>query len=173
VSGPSACRASLTRMAALWPTRRSIGVASMSPEGRASRFHCDPVHGRNRRNPATQMCRGERPLSTHLGRSPQLSQLVSCPLAADTRPECVSLKMSLSSGRLHLLSLVRSTRALQDCSDRVLAEPDMATDQPVAHPGDRPAGDRRVRSFEPTVLEHPQRAVAAAGRCFRFGGMRR
>jgi hypothetical protein len=31
-----------------------------------------------------------------------------------------------------LLSLVRSTRALQDCSDRVLAEPDMAADQPVA-----------------------------------------
>src|ERR1700737_4546506 len=39
---------------------------------------------------------------------------------------------SLSSGRLHLLSLVPSTRALQDCSDRVLAEPDMAADQPVA-----------------------------------------
>src|SRR5271165_808129 len=54
------------------------------------------------------------------------------PLAADTRPECVSLETSLSSGRLHLLSLVRSTRALQDCSDRVLAEPDMAADQPVA-----------------------------------------
>src|SRR5205809_5379424 len=36
------------------------------------------------------------------------------PLAADTRPECGSLKPSLSSGRLHLLSLVRSTRALQD-----------------------------------------------------------
>src|SRR5215469_17963607 len=34
--------------------------------------------------------------------------------------------------RLHLLSLVGSTRALQDCSDRVLAEPDMAADQPVA-----------------------------------------
>jgi hypothetical protein len=30
------------------------------------------------------------------------------------------------------LSLVRRTRALQDCSDRVLAEPDMAADQPVA-----------------------------------------
>src|SRR5467141_4136268 len=54
------------------------------------------------------------------------------PLAADTQPECVSLKTSLSSGRLHLLSLVRSTRALQDCSDRVLVEPDMAADQPVA-----------------------------------------
>lgn len=54
------------------------------------------------------------------------------PLAADRRPECVSLKPSLSSGRLHLLFLVRSTRALQDCSDRVLAEPDMAADQPVA-----------------------------------------
>jgi hypothetical protein len=54
------------------------------------------------------------------------------PLAADTRPECVSLKRSLSSGGLLLLSLVRSTRALQDCSHRVLAEPDMAADQPVA-----------------------------------------
>jgi hypothetical protein len=54
------------------------------------------------------------------------------PLAADTRPECVSLKTSLSSGRLHLLSLVRSTRAMQDCSDGILAEPDMAADQPVA-----------------------------------------
>jgi hypothetical protein len=54
------------------------------------------------------------------------------PLAADTRPECVSLEPSLSSGRLHLLSLVRCTRALQDCSDRILAEPEMAADQPVA-----------------------------------------
>src|SRR6516162_9180000 len=36
-------------MTALWPTRRSVGVASMSLEGRASRFHCDPAHGRNRR----------------------------------------------------------------------------------------------------------------------------
>jgi DnaJ-domain-containing protein 1 len=35
-------------------------------------------------------------------------------------------------GTLNLLLLVRSTRALQDCSDRVLAEPDMAADQPVA-----------------------------------------
>src|SRR4029077_1987813 len=58
--------------------------------------------------------------------------LVSCALAADTRLECVSLEPSLSSGRLHLLSLVRRTRALQDCSDRVFAEPDMAADQPVA-----------------------------------------
>jgi hypothetical protein len=31
-----------------------------------------------------------------------------------------------------LLSLDRSTRALQDCSNRVLAEPDVAADQPVA-----------------------------------------
>jgi hypothetical protein len=31
-----------------------------------------------------------------------------------------------------LLSLVRSTRALQDCSDRVLAEADTAANQPVA-----------------------------------------
>ena len=54
------------------------------------------------------------------------------PLAADTRSECVSLKPSLCSGRLHLLSLVCRTRTLQDCSDRVLAEPDMAADQPVA-----------------------------------------
>ena len=54
------------------------------------------------------------------------------PLAADTQPECVSLKPSLSSGRLHLLSLVCRMRTLQDCSDRVLAEPDMAADQPVA-----------------------------------------
>src|SRR6267142_973948 len=54
------------------------------------------------------------------------------PPAAGTRPEWVSLKPSLSSGRLHLLSLVRSTRASQDCSDRILAEPDMAADQPVA-----------------------------------------
>jgi hypothetical protein len=61
-----------------------------------------------------------------------LSRLVSCGRAADTRPECVPLKPSLSSGRVHLLSWVRSTRALQDCSDRVLAEPDMAADQPVA-----------------------------------------
>jgi hypothetical protein len=44
------------------------------------------------------------------------------PLAADTRPECVSPEPSLSSGRLHLLSLVRRTRALKDCSDRILAE---------------------------------------------------
>ena len=35
-------------------------------------------------------------------------------------------------GTVTLASLVRSTRALQDCSDRVLAEPDMAADQPVA-----------------------------------------
>ena len=41
-------------------------------------------------------------------------------------------KTSLSSGRLHLLSLVRSTRSMQDCSDGILAEPDMAADQPVA-----------------------------------------
>ena len=47
-------------------------------------------------------------------------------------PSACHSKTSLSSGRLHLLSLVRSTRALQDCSDRVLAEPDMAADQPVA-----------------------------------------
>src|SRR6516165_11246439 len=31
-----------------------------------------------------------------------------------------------------LLSLVCRSRTLQDCSDRVLAEPDMAADQPVA-----------------------------------------
>jgi hypothetical protein len=34
------------------------------------------------------------------------------PLAADTWPECVSLEPSLSSGRLHLLSLVRRTRRI-------------------------------------------------------------
>jgi hypothetical protein len=45
------------------------------------------------------------------------------PLAADTRSECVSLKPSLCSGRLHLLSLVCRTRTLQDCSDSVLAGP--------------------------------------------------
>src|ERR1700730_10333895 len=32
-------------------------------------------------------------------------------LAADTRPECGSLEPSLSSGRLHLLSLVRSCKS--------------------------------------------------------------
>ena len=41
----------------------------------------------------------------------------------------------LISGRLRLLSLVRRACALQDCSDRVLAEPDMAADQPVAQTG--------------------------------------
>src|SRR6266446_1185874 len=44
----------------------------------------------------------------------------------------MSLKPSLSSGRLHLLSLVCRTRTLQDCSDRVPAEPEVAADQPVA-----------------------------------------
>src|ERR1700746_1554893 len=67
------------------------------------------------------------------------------PLAADTRPECVSLKPSLSSGRLHLLSLVCRARTLQDCSDRVLAEPDMARDR--CHTGHRavPMGTQQHR----------------------------
>jgi hypothetical protein len=54
------------------------------------------------------------------------------PLAADTRPECVSLKTVTIFGTVTLAFIGRSTRALQDCSDRVLAEPDMAADQPVA-----------------------------------------
>src|SRR6478736_4846263 len=50
----------------------------------------------------------------------------------DRNVAAATVRQSLSSGRLHLLLLVRSTRALQDCSDRVLAEPDMAADQAVA-----------------------------------------
>jgi hypothetical protein len=44
--------------------------------------------------------------------------LVSYAPGSDTRPECVSLESSLSSGRF-------AARALQNCSDRFLAEPDM------------------------------------------------
>src|SRR3984893_4690338 len=45
---------------------------------------------------------------------------------------CHSRRHYLRDGYTCFHSLVRSTRALQDCSDRVLAEPDMAAEQPVA-----------------------------------------
>ena len=55
--------------------------------------------------------------------------LVSCAPGSGHAARVRVTQESLSSGRLHLLSLVCRTRTLQDCSDRVLAEPDMAADQ--------------------------------------------
>ena len=86
----------------------------------------------NRRNRVDPCPAAEGPLSTPISavhrscRSSSLApwQRIRGPSACHSRRHYLR--------RLHLLSLVRSTRALQDCSDRVLAEPDMATDQPVA-----------------------------------------
>jgi hypothetical protein len=57
---------SLTRMTALWPTRRSVSVARMSLEGRASRFHWGPANDRNRRVLLVAPCPGQGLLSDHL-----------------------------------------------------------------------------------------------------------
>jgi hypothetical protein len=76
-----------------------------------------------------------------------------CPWRRTRGPGACHSRQSLSSGRLHLLSLVRRTRALQDCSDRVFAEPDMSAARLGTH-----RADRRLR------LEHCR---STAGRYLR------